>query len=643
MYKYLFFGVSLAAMASPAMAQEEEVTIQRVGESCIADLGGGSSVYAECIDPEETITVTATGTRTEIEDSGQAITVIGEDEIAALQGPDLPRVLERVPGLTFSRTGGLGTQTGVRLRGSEAEQVLVILDGVRVADPASPSGGFDFGNLLATNLAKIEVLRGSNSTIWGSDALGGVIVASTRADTGLDGAFEYGTHDSLTAAASGGVGNQDTGFLGASASYTRTHGFSAAASGTEPDGFEQWALEGHGRYYASYDFELFARIRHAEGELEIDGFPAPDFTLADTNGTQDTAQTFGSAGAVYDTGPLFITASYSFADTARDNFDESGAETFTSDGQSDRLALRGEWRPIGPIIVNFGAENEWTNYQTLFDSGNNTRIFGTYAQAGVEWRGISGHLGARVDDHRDFGTEVSFGGDASYAIAPDWRLRASVGEGFKAPSLFQLFSDFGNASLQPERATSFDLGLAYGGRATSPVYGALTLFRRDTEDQIAFVGCFGSVDPICEDRPFGTYDNITSARAQGVEAELRARPASGVVLGAAYAFVDAENRDTGLELPRRARHAATFTAKWEPFDALSLGVDVRVVSSSFDDAANTVRLGAYETLTLRAAYEVTDAVQLYGRVENAWDEQYQTAAGYATRGRAAFIGARLAF
>ncbi|VVT12598.1 TonB-dependent receptor plug domain-containing protein [Erythrobacter sp. EC-HK427] len=628
MVKYLFIGVSLVAIASPAMAQEED----EFDTVTLAD---------PALD-EATITVTATGTRTEIEDSGQAITVIGEEEIAALQGPDLPRVLERVPGLTYSRTGGLGAQTGVRLRGAEAEQVLVILDGVRVADPASPSGGFDFGNLLSTNLAKVEVLRGSNSTIWGSDALGGVIVASTRADTGLAGAIEYGSDDSLTAAASGGVGDQDIGFLGASASYARTDGFSAAASGTEPDGFAQWALEGHGRYYASYELEFFARIRHAEGELDIDGFPAPAFTLADSGETQDTAQTFGSAGAVYDSGPLFLSAAYSFADTSRDNLDDTGAETFTSDGRSDRVSLRGEWRPIGPLIVNFGAENEWTSYQTLFDSGNNTRIFGAYAQAGIEWRGISGHIGARVDDHADFGSAVSFGADLSYEVAPDWRLRASVGEGFKAPSLFQLFSDFGNTALQPERATSFDLGLAYGERASGNVFGAVTLFRRDTEDQIAFVGCFGSSDPICDNRPFGTYDNITSARAQGVEAEFRARPVSGVVLGAAYAFTDAENRDTGNQLARRPRHALTLSADVSPVDALTVGADMRIVSDSFDDAGNFVPLDGYEVLTVRVAYDVTDAVQLYGRVENVWDTDYQTAAGYATRGRVAFVGARLA-
>ena len=117
--------------------------------------------------PDTTITVTATGTRSEVEDTGQAVTVIGEAEIERVQGADLTSVLERVPGLTYTRNGGLGGLTSVRLRGAEGEQTLVVLDGVRMADQAAPGGGFDFGNLLAGNLEKIEILRGSNSTSCG--------------------------------------------------------------------------------------------------------------------------------------------------------------------------------------------------------------------------------------------------------------------------------------------------------------------------------------------------------------------------------------------------------------------------------------------------------------------------------------------
>jgi vitamin B12 transporter len=427
--KFLILGVSLAALSVPATAQSYE---DEPGSNEGVVAAGAGQVS------EESITVTATGTRGTVVSSGQAITVIGAEEIAALQGADLTRVLERSPGVAISRNGGTGSFTGLRLRGSEAEQVLAVVDGVRVADVAAPSGGFDFGTLLALDLAKLEVLRSSNSTIWGSDAIGGVVVASTRAETGLAASTEYGSFETFSAAASGGVADENIGFLGVSGTYLTTDGISAAANGSEADGFEQWALNGQGRYYVSYAFELFARARYAEGDLQIDGFPAPDYLLADTLETQATRQFTGAAGAVYDDGPLFVTTAYSFADTDRENFVDSGAESFTSRGRSDRLSLRGEWRPFGPLLLHFGGENEWTSYATLFDAGESTRLFGAYAQGGIEWNGINAHFGARVDDHADFGTEVSFGADAAWEFSPGWRLRASVGEGFNARTKHQL-------------------------------------------------------------------------------------------------------------------------------------------------------------------------------------------------------------
>lgn len=633
MHKYWISlgAMGLAASATAQQADDEEI------------------VFADYRVDEAAITVTATGTRMEVAATGQPVTVLGAAEIASVQGADLARVLERVPGLTVSRNGGAGGFTGVRLRGAEAEQTLVVLDGVRVADPAAPGGGFDFGTLAALNFDKIEVLRSSNSTVWGSDAIGGVVVATTRAQTGLAGSVEYGARDTATGAVSGGIGGE-RGFLGVSAGWFRTDGFSSAAAGTEADGFVQWSLGGDGRLYLSDRLELFARARYAEGELEVDGFPAPAFALADTAEVQDTRQFLASAGAVHDSGPLFLSAAYSRAVTERDNIDPASGPTFTSTGTSDRLALRGEWRPIGPLLVHFGGEHEWSGYRTLFDDGRSTRIFGAYAQLGIEYGGISARAGGRFDDHARFGTAVSFGGDLSYEIAGGLRLRASLGEGFKAPTLFQLYSDFGNEGLRPEKSTSFDIGLALGERTLSGrrFHAAATLFRRDSEDRIEFASCFRSAAPLCATRPFGFYANLGSVRAEGFELELGARPADRLIARAAYAYVETANRTPGSAergnlLARRPRHALTLSADWQvPLADLTLGADLRLVGDSFDDAANTVRLDGYGIVTLRAALPVGDQVELFGRVENLFDAHYQTAAGYAQAGRGAFVGARLA-
>ena len=595
------------------------------------------------------ITVTATGSQSEVEDTGQAVTIITRDEIEDVQGADLTRVLERAPGVAISRNGGIGGFTGVRLRGAEAEQLLVLIDGVRVADPAAPTGGFDFGNLLSGNIDKLDLLRGANSTIWGSDAVGGVLAVATRDETGLAVSAEYGSRDSFFGTATGGVEIEDA-YFGLSGSYITTDGFSAADSGTEADGFKQWAVAGRTSLYLSDQIRLFARGRYAEGDLDIDGFAnVSPFGLIDTYEFQETAQYSASAGAAFDSGPLNLTASYSFADTERANFNPAfgTAPGFTSDGHSDRVELRGEWRPIGPLIVNFGGESEWISFESNFTPKQDTRINGAYTQLGIEYGGLSAHIGGRHDDHARFGGATSFGADISYEVARDVRVRASVGEGFKAPSLFQLFSDFGNETLSPEQTTGIDLGIAWNNR-NDPFYAGLTAFQRNSEDQIEFVSCFGVTSSICTDRQFGTYDNVGKVRAQGFELELGANPSDTFGVAAAYAYIDTKNRTAGAlnqgnVLARRPKHALTLSADWEtPLAGFTLGGDVRMVSDSFDDAGNFTRLDGYQTVTLRGSLPIGEKVELFGRVENLLGADYQTAAGYATAGRGIFVGVRAA-
>lgn len=638
MRKYLLLLSCSAILATPSVAQEKSGPAD--DQIVIADYR---------LPRDEQITVTATGNRSEVEDTGQAVTIIVRNEIESVQGADFARVLERAPGLAISRNGGLGSVTSVRLRGAEAEQLLVLIDGVRVADPAAPSGGFDFGNLLTGNIDKIDLLRGSNSTIWGSDAVGGVLAITTRDETGVQASAEYGARDTVFGTATGGI-ETDFAYFGVSGGYLNTDGFSAADSGTEPDGFEQWALAGRSSIYVSDEVTVFARGRYAQGTLDIDGFPAPSYVLADTAEFQETTQYSGAAGVSFDSGPLLLTGSYSFADTERANYNPAfgTAPGFTSDGHSNRLALSGEWRPIGPLIVNFGGESEWTSLETNFTTRQETRIAGAYVQAGIEFGRLSAHLGARHDDHADFGGATSFGADISYEVLDDIRARASVGEGFKAPSLFQLFSDFGNSMLVPEQSTSFDLGLAWHNR-NDPFYASITAFRRDSENQIEFVSCFGVTSGICTNRPFGTYDNVGKVRATGMEMEFGANPSDRFGVRAVYAYVDTENRTPGAAnqgnvLARRPKNTLTFSADWTtPLAGIALGGDIRLVGDSFDDAGNFTRLDGYQVVTVRGALPIGQKVELFGRVENLFDADYQTAAGYGTPGRGAYLGARAKF
>jgi vitamin B12 transporter len=630
-HNYLYTLAIATAAASPAVAQEEESHPE-----CCLTPGAGRV-------PEELITVLANASEQRIESSGEAISVFTREDMDQVQGPDLARLLERAPGVTLSRNGGPGNFTAMRVRGAEGEQLLVLIDGVRVADPAAPGGGFDFGNLLMGNLAKVELQRGSNSTIWGSQALGGVLAVTTGNGQAFWGSAEYGGDESLygTAGASFELGPVALRLQGA---HYDSDGFSAAAAGTEPDGLRQTELAGRLTVDLAEGLSAFASGRYADGRVEIDGgFPIP----VDTAEYQDTRQVSGAGGLAYASDALDLRATVSLADIERANFDPAfgTAPGYTADGTSERAELRGRWRFAEGLALDFGGEREWLRFSTLFDAEKRTAITGAYAQLDYDRGPLHLAAGLRRDEHRDFGGEWSFGADVAYELSDAWRLTASYGEGFKAPTLFQLHSDFGNGLLQPERSRSYDASVAFDDGGVS---FKATAFRRDTRDLIGFFSCFGVTGGICAGRPFGTYDNIARARAQGIELEAGIAVTGDLALGAAYTLLDAEDRTPasatrGNALSRRPKHALTATAEWQATEALSLGVDLRVVSDSFDDAGNFVPLGDYEVATLRASWGASEQVTLFGRVENAWDETYQTAAGYATPGHGAYIGARARF
>ncbi|MBD3730202.1 MAG: TonB-dependent receptor [Sphingomonadales bacterium] len=625
----IFAGLCVLAVPSAAWAQD-----QAPGDDCadcdkivIADLR---------VAP---ITVTANGLDTAVTNTGQSVSIIDTREIDSVQGADIARVLARAPGVTLSRSGGPGSVTSVSVRGAGSEQLLVLVDGVPVADPASPAGGFDFGNLFTGMVGKIDLTRGSNSVVWGSDAIGGVMDVATRRDDGFAASAEYGSRNTAFLRGNGGVAG-DGYFVGLAGSWYRTDGFSAAAGGTEPDGYDQLALGGSAFVDVTPELEAFVRGEWSRGKLDIDGYPAPAYTLADTAETQRTERWSGAAGLNYYGNDLTLRAAYSIADTSRDYFDPTfgTAPTYSGDGRSQQVLLRGEYRLIGGLALAFGGEHAWSDYATTYDAAARTHSTGGYLQLGWAMGGLAAHLGGRVDDHQRFGTHATFGADISYGLGNDWRLRASLGEGFKAPTLFQLYSSYGNPDLQPEQSTSVDIAVEKGERGRGLHY-ALTAFRRESEQLIGF-----AYDAA---HPYGVYLNTGRARAQGLEIEANYALSDALSLGGAYSFVATRDKATGRDLARRPRHSATFYADWDSglgsaWDrgGLVLGADLRLAGRSFDDAANNIRLGGYAVLDLRASFPVTEAVEVFGRVENVFDREYQTVAGYNSVPRGVFAGVR---
>ncbi|MGW8279198.1 TonB-dependent receptor plug domain-containing protein [Sphingomonas aurantiaca] len=600
------------------------------------------------------VVVTATRVAQPASEIGQAVTVIDRAEIERRQTVVVSDLLATTPGVTVTRNGTLGALTGVRIRGAESDQTLVVIDGVRVNDPASTGGGFDFGNLLASSVERIEVLRGPNSVPWGSQAIGGVVNIITAAPAeGLQARAnaEYGYADSVFASAgiSGAKGPVSGSLTGG---YLRTDGISSAASGTERDGYRQYGATGRLGVEFAPGIGLDLRGYFADSRVELDGFPAPDYVLADTADYGKTQELYGYAGlhANVADGRFNNRVAFTIADINRDTYEPAfGAEpSFLGRGRSERYEYQGDFRPLDQVRVVAGVERENSRFNdgfTYADTGI-TSVYGQLIVKPLDILTLTG--GVRNDDHENFGNHTTFGANAALALHTGTTVRASYGEGFKAPTLYQLFSDYGNRALDPETARNFDIGVEQAFLADRARVG-VTYFNRRSRNQIDFRDCSATeqatAGSICVDRPFGVYDNVARAEADGVEVSLALRPVDALTLTANYSYIHTENRSIGANfgnvLARRPEQTASVNADYRFAVGLSIGGTVSLVGDSFDDAANATRLDSYALAGIRAEMPITDQVALYGRVDNLTDARYQTVAGYGNYGRAAYGGVRL--
>ncbi|MEQ1542316.1 MAG: TonB-dependent receptor [Novosphingobium sp.] len=620
--KYLFYIGSFLSCFAPAVAQEQ------VEDDGLGEIVG---VFQRLPDTaaDDSITVLATGQRGPIDRTGQSISIVTADELEQVQGPDITRVLERLPGVTSARSGPLGSQTSLFVRGANSEQLLVLIDGVRMADQAAPSGGFDLGTLLPAGIGRIELLRGSNSVVWGSDAMGGVLAVESDTRAGPRVNLEYGAHGTLVASAGGRVGGGGS-WLAVNGGYARSDGISAKALGSEADPFRQWHGSASGRLALGGDLALVASTRYADSTIDFDGYPAPAYVFADTPEYQTTRQASGRAGLDYAGSTLRLAGGIALSDTRRAYFDPTygAAPNFTTAGRSLRADLTGRADLSDSLALDFGADSEWTRYSTTFDARQNARLTSGHALVSWNREALSLSAGARIDDHDRFGSHWTFGANGAVRLGGGWRLRAAWGQGFKAPTLSQLYGYGANPLLRPEESESIDAGIERGDR-NAPLHLALTLFRRDSRDLIGYTFPNG-------------YFNTARARAEGIELEGGAHVSDRFAVRAAYSYVKVTNRVTGTALARRPRHAVSLSADWRaPLADLALGIDLRMVSDSFDDPANFQRIDGHALMALRASLPLGDHFELYGRVENVTDARYETAAGYGTYGRSAYAGVRL--
>jgi vitamin B12 transporter len=593
-------------------------------------------------DPSD-IVVTATNTPQARDEVGQAITVIDAGTIQRRQSIDVVDLLATTPGVRFNRNGSTGSVTGVSLRGAETTQTLVLIDGVKVNDPSGIGDGFDFGNLLVGNIDRIEIMRGSNSVAYGSQAIGGVVNIMTAIPTdGLaaKASGEYGYSDTVNGKAdiSGGSGIVSG---GAGIAYFNTDGISSASrdfGATEKDGYENITANARVKVAITDDIGLDLRGYYIHADLDYDSFfGAP----ADSADVSKSKQYIGYAGlnAKLLDGKLANRFAVTYFKHDRDYFFLRGTDPdYGYTGDNVRFEYQGVFQPVDRAKLIFGYEHERPKYD-FFGFGSTAKahanINSVYALAVVKpLAGLSMTGGVRHDDHSQFGGATTLGANANWAVTATTNLRVSYGEGFKAPSLYQLYDSFsGNADLRPERSKSYDLGVDQSFLDGKAVF-SVTAFKRDTRHQINF------------DNATFVYGNLDKTRAKGAEVSIVLRPVEALTVNASYSYVDTRDRSPGSasygnRLPRRALNDYSVSVDYDWAFGLSTGATLTMVGDSFDDVANTRPMDGYAVAGIRASFPIGDHLEVYGRVENLFDADYVTAYGYGTYGRSAYAGVRV--
>ncbi len=579
------------------------------------------------------VVVTASRTPLALDKVGSTVEVIEEEELEKHARSYLKDYLEQLPGISFAQSGPPGTIETIRLRGAGKQYIKVLIDGIDISDPSAPQTAVSFEHLLVGDIARIEVLKGSQSTLYGGDAVAGVIAITTKGAAtdgfSLRANAETGTYKTKRGSATLSYGGSK-GDIAVTAQGFQTDGFSAAdenAGNTESDGYENLTFSGRGRFAVTDNFSLFfaARSLYSDGEFDdfsfLTGLPVDD-TAGNHTKTRQNAGRIGAEMTLFD-GLFENKISAQTMAIKRDTF---GSFPSTYEGDRLKFAYQGLLKLHERASVMFGAERDQTGAVSNADPVRRTaRIDGLYMQAMIEpLDNVNITAGLRRDDHDTFGTFDTYRLTGAWFLPQtETKFHASYGTGFRAPSLFELFSPlYGNQNLTPEESISWDAGIDQAF-----LDGALKLsasyFSLNTQNLIQFVFPAG-------------YTNVAGVtRRSGVELSAHARLADWATVKAAYTYTDARD-DDGNRLVRAPRHILALGSEVRPTDRLALNVTAKIVQDTVD--SNDVVLDDYVLLNAKLSYEINDQLSAYVRGENLLNQEYQTVNGYGTSDLAIYGG-----
>lgn len=592
-------------------------------------------VFAQSLEDDGSDTIIVTGTKfeTPLDQVGRSVSVLTSEETRIRQQRFLYDVLNASPGVQVIRSGSFGALSSVSLRGLPSSQTLVIQDGVVVNNPASFGNSFNFASFDTMDVERVEILRGAQSTLYGSDAIGGVINIVTkdgREGFGGEAFIEGGSFGTFRGAASLMGGNERvSGRI--SASGVTTRGFSSAdeANGnTEDDGFNNVTVSSKGRLQAADNLVFESVVRYQNSENEFDGF---DFATGAAD-ADEVGQTEEFSIAGFATHTLLegrvqnrLSASYFLNDQLNltdgvPSFDATGTRLSLEYQSTIELA---EW---ATLIA--GAEYDEQSSEVAVGFGGNQDIE-TYSGFGlVQFQPVSFvtlNAGVRHDASPDFDGETTFSVSGVVEVPQTGMLlRGSYAEGFRAPTAGE-FSF--NSDLFAEFSGGWDIGVEqrlFDGRARLSV----TYYDQQIDDLIAF------------DLDAFTFVNIQEFSAKGVEVAVGARVADWLTINAAYTYTDAVNLSTEIAAGNQPEDRFTLEFATKPTDCLSVSFGVTYNGEEQDGA---VRLDDFVLVNLRSAYALSDRLEAFARVENLTDADYQDNFGFGTAPMSAFGGVRASF
>ncbi|MDQ8187535.1 TonB-dependent receptor [Pelagicoccus sp. SDUM812002] len=611
----LVAGLSFACLAVPARSQEN-----------------GSDAFFEL----DAISISANRIEIPVQQVGSTVDVLDAYELQNGQDIFLVDALREIPGLVLRNNGGPGGTFGITTRGLSSNRPTVLLNGIEVSNPSNGQI-MNLGNLFTNSASKVEVLRGPQSSLYGADALAGVISVDTLGPGTSNGGralFGYGSYDTL---------DYGLGHSGSNGAFSwqvdglvhESEGFSSQSpeygeAWADDDAYDNTTLNGAVKYQLNDSVSLHGSAIYIDTFSEFDpGDPAWIWGVPSSENYATTEQLFVRTGSDFQLSEKWdssVNIAYSDVDTLSQT--ESGP--YYASGKRYKY----DW--INTVEANerwtMVAGLEYEEEKNLSDVGNrnDTSLF---VENVIEYSdALDVTIGARYDDNSAYGEETTYRATFSYRIEDmDARIRGSYGSSFQAPSFYELFNaTYGNPSLKAESGKGWDLGIE-----KTLVNGKLlfssTAFGNNVKDKIAWDG---------------VYRNLNEYESIGLENAVRYQLSDSLRLKAAYTYSDAEE-DNSAEALRVPRSVASIGGNWSGMDGkLGLNLDALFISSQYGDSSSRsagTKLEGYEVVNVAATYQVSDLSTIWVRFGNVLDSEYEEISGYQTAGANVHAGVRMNF